>query len=225
MLPADDPGKAPFWEGRLAAGDIPGISAISQIGTFLKDGPIHDNPAFAARTPPGEVIDSARWRVPSASNFGEPPGQSQSTIGFVSVDRSQRGQGTGDSSLIRGRRRAAIGAERASYRCTARKTTCFSIRFPIPRRRPRVSLESATQSINNACGRLRPANAAIGFEGSGHQRHSGSNRRAVSGSAGSNLLGGVCADELTPRMPAQASRGGTQYPSSTVCEIESARTC
>ena len=125
MLPADDPGKAPFWEVRLAVGDIPGISAISQIGTFLKDGPIHDNPAFAARTPPGEVIDSARWRVPSASNFGEPPGQSQSTTGFVSVDRSQRGQGTGDSSLIGGRRRAAIGAER--------------LRTDVQRAKPRVS--------------------------------------------------------------------------------------
>lgn len=56
----------------MGAGDIPRISAISQTGTFLKGGLIHDSPAFAARTPPGEVIDSARWRVPSPSNFGEP---------------------------------------------------------------------------------------------------------------------------------------------------------
>src|SRR5277367_6469860 len=54
---------------RIIAVGIPGASAISPVGTFLPGGPIHDNPAFAAYTPPGQVLDPARILVGSRSNF------------------------------------------------------------------------------------------------------------------------------------------------------------
>lgn len=114
-------------------------------------------PSIRHPTPPGEVIDSARWRVPSASNFGEPPGQSQSTTGFVSVDRSQRRQGTGDSSLIGGRRRAAIGAER--------------LRTDVQRAKPRVS-QFDSQSLGDHRGfhwSQQPSRSTMRADVSGRQ--------------------------------------------------------
>src|SRR5262245_1170923 len=58
--------------GRIVAVGIPGASAISAVGTFLPGGPIHDNPAFAAYTQPGAVLDPVRILVGSTSNFGAP---------------------------------------------------------------------------------------------------------------------------------------------------------
>jgi hypothetical protein len=73
--------------GRIVAVGIPGISAISPVGTFLPGGPIHDKPAFAAYTQPGSILDPVRILVGSNSNFGEPvaaAGQSQGS--FLSID-------------------------------------------------------------------------------------------------------------------------------------------
>jgi hypothetical protein len=62
---------APTLEARIVAIGIPGVSAISVVGTFLSGGPIHDKPALAAYTQPGAVLDPARLLVASTSNFGE----------------------------------------------------------------------------------------------------------------------------------------------------------
>lgn len=57
---------------RVVAIGIPGVSAVAPVGTFLPGGPIHDNPAFAAFTLPGHILDTGRILVGSTSNFGEP---------------------------------------------------------------------------------------------------------------------------------------------------------
>jgi hypothetical protein len=72
--------------GRIVALGIPGASAISAFGTFLPGGPIHDNPALAAFTMPGRVLDPVRILVGSTSNFGAPVGSFRPTNRFVSVD-------------------------------------------------------------------------------------------------------------------------------------------
>src|SRR6516164_4553730 len=73
--------------GRIIAVGIPGASAISPVGTFLPGGPIHDNPAFAAYTEPGRVLDPARILVGSRSNFGEPKANPDQREGsFLSID-------------------------------------------------------------------------------------------------------------------------------------------
>ena len=56
--------------GRIVALGIPGTSAISAVGTFLPGGPIHDNPALAAFTMPGRVMNPVPILVGSTSNFG-----------------------------------------------------------------------------------------------------------------------------------------------------------
>src|SRR5262249_3845268 len=73
--------------GRIVAVGIPGVSAISPVGAFLPGGPIHDNPAFAAYTQPGRILDPARILVGNRSNFGAElanPGEQEGS--FLSID-------------------------------------------------------------------------------------------------------------------------------------------
>ena len=84
---ADDEGdNQQALRGRIVAVGIPGASAVSAVGTFLPGGPIHDNPAFAAFTMPGRVLDPARILVGSTSNFGAPVAHSGQLPGsFLSI--------------------------------------------------------------------------------------------------------------------------------------------
>src|SRR5437763_1816765 len=72
---------------RLVAVGVPDASAVSAVGTFLPGGPIHDNPAFAAHTQPGRILDPARILVGSTSNFGAPLANPNHLPGaFLSID-------------------------------------------------------------------------------------------------------------------------------------------
>src|SRR5262249_26075755 len=76
-----------FVEARIVAIGIPGVSAISAVGTFLPGGPIHDNPVFAMYTLAGHVLDPARILVASQSNFGATIDDSNEQEGsFISID-------------------------------------------------------------------------------------------------------------------------------------------
>src|SRR5450755_2778224 len=70
---AHEKSEARALEGRIVAIGIPGVSAISVVGSFLAGGPIHDKPALSAFTVPGAVLDPVRLLVASTSNFGETP--------------------------------------------------------------------------------------------------------------------------------------------------------
>src|SRR2546421_1735119 len=65
-------GSERWVTARLVAVGVPDASAVSAVGTFLPGGPIHDNPAFAAHTQPGRILDPGRILVASRSNFGAP---------------------------------------------------------------------------------------------------------------------------------------------------------
>lgn len=76
-------------QAEVVASGIPGASAVTQIGTFHKGGPLHDNAAFAARTEPGEILDRTRLFVASTSNFGAPLARPDEPPGSVlSIDVS-----------------------------------------------------------------------------------------------------------------------------------------
>jgi hypothetical protein len=57
----------PYLIGRVVALGLPGVSAISPVGTFLPGASIHDNPVFAAYTQPGinrdPKVPTQRWRM------------------------------------------------------------------------------------------------------------------------------------------------------------------
>src|SRR5205085_2337208 len=78
---AEEP--APLLRGRVVAVGIPRASAIAEIGTFHPGGPIHDNPAFAEYTKPGNILDPSRLLVTSASNFGATKARPQDAEGAV----------------------------------------------------------------------------------------------------------------------------------------------
>jgi hypothetical protein len=86
--------------GRIVAVGVSGASAISPVGTFLPGGPIHDNPAFAAYTQPGRILDPARILVGSRSNFGAPVANPDQTTRVLPVHRSARHRHPGDSSRL-----------------------------------------------------------------------------------------------------------------------------
>src|SRR5215470_14172328 len=84
---AGDQNTKQLLRGRIVALGIPGASAITAVGTFLPGGPIHDNPALAAFTLPGRVLDPVRILVGSPSNFGAPvanPNQQEGAL--LSID-------------------------------------------------------------------------------------------------------------------------------------------
>src|SRR5579871_6167845 len=208
LIRADEESHVPTLEGRIVAAGIPGISAISQVGTFLPGGPIHDKPAFAAHTQPGQVLDPARILVGSTSNFGEPPADPGQLPGaFLSIDRSGSGAlvippqfaaGGGQASALGGfvqiysaQNSAFLNSIHNASAATA-SYTCVSNPLAI--------------SINNAFGRLWPANAPYGLEGIGTSTILDPTGEPLAG-APDPALGGVYAGNLTPRRPSQVIPG------------------
>ena len=208
LIHADDDRQIPTIEGRIVAAGIPGISAISQVGTFLPGGPIHDKAAFAAFTQPGQVLDPARLLVGSNSNFGEPladPGQSPGS--FLSIDRS------GSGVLIIPPDFAAGGEQASALGGFVRMYSAQNPVFLNSIHNPSAATASYTGvsnplaiSINNAFGRLWPANAPYGLEGIGTSTILDPTGEPLAG-APDPALGGVYAGNLTPRQPTQVIPG------------------
>jgi hypothetical protein len=201
-------GADPTLNGRIIAVGIPGISAISQVGTFLPGGPIHDNPALAAHTQPGQVLDPARILVGSTSNFGEPLAVAGQLPGaFLSID--PRGAavlavpplfaaGGGQASALGGMVQM-YSAQNAAFLNSIHNPTAATAGYP------GVS-NPLGLSINNAFGRLWPANAPYGLSGIGSSSILDPTGAPLAG-APDPALGGVYAGNLTPRLPAQVIPG------------------
>jgi hypothetical protein len=197
-----------FLDGRIVALGIPGVSAISPIGTFLAGGPIHDKPTFAAYTRTGMVLDPARILVGSTSNFGEPLANSDQLSGsFLSIDPR------GPQTLIipaafasAGGQASALGgfvqmysAQNSAFLNSIHNLTAATARFT------GVS-NPLGLSINNAFGRLWPANAPYGLEGIGSSTIDDPTGEPLAGPP-NPAIGGVYAGNLTPRQPTQVIPG------------------
>jgi hypothetical protein len=205
---ADDQDDARSLEGRVVAIGIPGASAISPVGTFLPGGPIHDKPAFAAFTQPGQVLDPARILVGSSSNFGEPLATPDQRPGsFLSID--PRGPATltiPPSFAAAGGQASALGglvriysAQNAAFLNSIRNPTAVTAGYPA------VS-NPLGLSINNAFGRLWPANAPFGLEGIGSSTIDDPTGEPLAGPP-NPVIGGAYAGNLTPRQPSQVIPG------------------
>jgi hypothetical protein len=195
--------------GRIIAVGIPGASAISPVGIFLPGGPIHDNPVFAAYTQPGRVLDPARVLVGSRSNFGEPKANPDQREGsFLSID--PRGTDTlvipqafaaaGGQASILGGRVQLYSAQSPDFLNGINTAGAVTASFT------GVS-DPLGFSINNAFGRLWPANAPTGLYGIGTSTILDPNGAPLAG-APNPRTGGVFAGNLTPRMPTQVLSGG-----------------
>src|SRR5262249_41260212 len=150
--------------GRIVALGIPGASAIASVGVFLPGGPIHDNPNFAAFTQPGRVLDPARILVGSPSNFGASlanPLQDEGT--FLAIDPHN------PQPLVIPRDFAGGGGQVSALGGLVQLFTAQSPPFLNGKNNPAAVTAAFTGasnplgiSINNAFGRLWPANSPTG---------------------------------------------------------------
>jgi hypothetical protein len=193
----------PAIEGRVVASGIPGISAISPVGTFLPGGPIHDNPALAAFTQPGRVIDPARILVGSTSNFGAPLADVYHLEGsFLSIDPR------GTVPLVIPPQFAAAGGQASALGGLVQMYSAQSPAFLNSIKNPLAPTAGFTGvsnplgiSINNAFGRFWPANAPFGLDGIGSSTILDPAGYPLAGAPNPLQIGGVYAGDLTPRTP------------------------
>ncbi len=204
---ADNNGIKEALKGRIVALGIPGASAITPVGTFLAGGPIHDNPAFFAYTQPGGVLDPARILVGSTFNFGAPvanPDQQEGS--FLSID--PRGAtlvipsdfaSSGNQASTLGGRVHLYSSQSPAFRNGVNNAVAVTSNFT-------GASNPLGISINNAFGRLWPANAPYGLEGIGTSTILDPTGIPLAG-APNPVTGGVFAGNLTPRQPSQILAG------------------
>ena len=205
---ADDEEDAPFLDGRIIATGIAGASAVAPVGTFLPGGPIHDNPVLAAFTQPGRVLDPTRVLVGSTSNFGaRKANEDQAAGSLISIS-------TTASNILEVPHAFASGGDQASGLDGA--VQMYTAQSPTWRNgfyTPGAVTASQTAvsnplglSINNAFGRLWPANAPFGLDGPGTSSIDDPDGRPLKG-APNPRTGGVYFDNTTGRQPAQVIPG------------------
>jgi hypothetical protein len=198
---------APFSDGRVIALGIPGASAVSPIGTFLPGSPINSNPVLAALTQPGLVLDPTRIVVGSRSNFGAPKANSDQFEGsFLSIDPRGSELAVPASFASAGNQASVLGGAVQMYSAQS-PNWLNGIYNPaaVTADQPGVA-NPLGMSINNAFGRLWPANAPYGLEGPGSSSITDPDGRPLKG-APNPRTGGVYFGSLTGRQPAQVIPG------------------
>ena len=160
----------PDIDARVVAVDIPGASTISQVGTFLAGplgSPIPTN--FPAFIQPGAVLDPIRILVGSPSNFGAPLASDVGEEGaFLSIDPSGSEILSVPSAFASDGTQASIlnghvqmySANSPSWLNNVNNPGAFTAAYA------GVS-NPLGMSINNAFGRLWPANSPFGQSGVG----------------------------------------------------------
>ena len=190
---------------RLIATDIPGASAISQVGTFLNN-PVppacaHPIPTlFPSYIQPGAVLDPNRILVGSRSNFGAPLAIGAGAEGsLLSIDPSGK-------DILRVPRMFAESGDQSSTLGGA--VQMFSANSPFWSNSVHNSSANTGSytgvsnplglSNNNAFGRVWPANAPFGDNGAGSSSILDPTGQPLAG-APNALIGGVYVGSLTNR--------------------------
>jgi hypothetical protein len=185
--------------GVVVASGIPGAGAISQVGTFHPGDPVHDKPALAALTAPGQVLDGKRVLVASTSNFGAPlarPAEAPGTV--LSLDLSAGPVVVPPDFAAAGGQASALGGLVQVY---ASQNASFlnSITSPaaVTAALPSASLPLGI-SLNRGFGRPWLANAPAGRDADGTISVLDPNGAPLAG-APSAVAGGVFAGDETNR--------------------------
>jgi hypothetical protein len=194
-------------DGRVVAIGIAGASAVSAVGTFLPGGPIHDNPALAAFTQPGRVLDPARLLVGSSSNYGAgKANDAQAEGAFLSIDpRTADILDIPADFAASGDQASVLGGAVQMYSASANWRNRIYNPSAVTADQTGVS-NPLGLSINNAFGRLWPANCPEGLDGRGSSSICDPDGRPLN-SAPNPRTGGVYYDNLTGREPAQRVPG------------------
>ena len=198
----------PLNAGVIAV-DIPGASAIAQVGTFLP-GPFCGSltpipskfPTFIAN---GAVLDQNRILVGSRSNFGAPLADGVGSEGsFLSIDPSQS-DSQSDQPLVIKSDFAQSGDQASTLGGAVQMFSANSPHWLNGFYNPSATTASYTGvsnplglSNNNAFGRLWPANAPFGDTGVGSSSILDPTGLPLKG-APNSLIGGVYVGSLTNR--------------------------
>src|SRR5262249_27414788 len=199
----------PRVDARVIAVNIPGASAVSQVGTFLPGLPVpfgkctlpHPIPtSFSTFIQPGAVLDPNRILVGSRSNFG-----AQLIIGgsqegsFLSIDPTAPGV------LIVPSNFAQRGMQASTLRGAVQMFSANSANWYNGQNNSGANTASFTGvsnplgiSNNNAFGRLWPANAPFGDSGIGSSTILDPDGRPLKNPP-SKIIGGVYAGDLINR--------------------------
>jgi len=188
---------------RVIAVDIPGASAIAQVGMFLPGpfcGSLTPIPSkFKAFIANGAVLDQNRILVGSRSNFGAPLADGVGSEGsFLSIDPSQ-------SDLIIKSDFAKSGDQASTLGGAVQMFSANSPHWLNGVNNPSATTASYTGvsnplglSNNNAFGRIWPANAPFGDTGVGSSSILDPTGLPLKG-APNSLIGGVYVGSLTNR--------------------------
>lgn len=200
-------------EARVVAVDIPGASAISQVGTFLNVPPPGScaNPIptkFPSYIQPGAILDPLRLLVGSRSNFGAPLAVGAGREGsFLSIDPRGPGILNVPPNFAQG------GAQASTLGGAVQMFSANSPHWLNGVNNSGAATASYTGvsnplglSNNNAFGRIWPANAPFGGNGVGSSSILDPTGLPLAG-APSPVIGGVYVGSLTNRnlvaVPAQ----------------------
>jgi hypothetical protein len=193
-------------KARVVATNIPGASAISQVGTFLNSPTACAHPIptlFPTYIAPGAVLDQKRILVGSVSNFGAPRSLGQEGS-FLSIDPSGPGilkvppnfAQSGDQASTLGGAVQMFSANSPHWLNSVNNPSAFTVQYT------GVS-NPLGLSNNNAFGRIWPANAPFGDNGVGSSSILDPTGQPLSSSPLANapnpLIGGVYAGSLTNR--------------------------
>jgi di-heme oxidoreductase (putative peroxidase) len=164
----DSPEDSTVTRARVIATGIPGAGAVAEVGDFLRGSPLHDKPAFAVFTQPGQVLEAKRVLVASTANFGAPPARSGDPDGSIlSIDPANEwlaippgfATGGGQASALSGAVQV-YAAQNSSFLNSLTEPQAVTADLPA------VSLPLGI-SINNGNGRPWIANAPYGASGEG----------------------------------------------------------
>src|SRR5829696_8118830 len=182
-------------------------SAVFKFGTFLPGGPIHDNPTLAAFTQPGRVLDPTRIMVGSSSNFGSTKANADQAAGaFLSIDPRAEELVVPAAFASGGDQAVALDGALQMYSAQSPNwRNGFYNPTAVTADQTGVS-NPLGLSINNAFGRLWPANAPYGLDGPGTSSIDDPDGRPLKG-APNPMTGGVYFGDLTGRQPAQVIPG------------------
>lgn len=193
---------------RVVAVGIPGAGTIAAVGRFLPGGPINDNPSFQPYTGPGRVPAADRVLVGSVSNFGAAKAVETDMPGAIlSIDPTspQMLAVPSDFASSGDQARAADGRIQLYSAQTAAFLNSVTSPQAATADQPGVS-NPLDLSINNAFGRLWPANAPRGLDAASSESILDPGGMPLA-KAPSTRAGGVFSGAMTNRDPAQVIPG------------------
>jgi hypothetical protein len=197
--------EIPNIDARVVAVNIPGASALAQVGTFLNVPPpgACANPIpsrFPSYIQPGAVLDPNRILVGSTANFGAPRAIGAGSEGaFLSIDPS------GAATLNVPRDFASNGAQASAFGGAVQMFSANSPSWMNGINNPKAVTKQYTGvsnplglSNNNAFGRVWPANSPFGLDQAGSSSILDPTGLPLNG-APNALIGGVYLGNLTNR--------------------------